>query len=121
MILSGGQLWVEVIKNLTEGEELVAEFCDPTKDGKLYQQESNAETMTQPSSPPKHIRTQSNNQTGMRSPEFFCIVFLLFINMYMYWPLFTAIRPSHTTTETAKKVVIVHTHYNFFSQLQRFF
>ena len=30
-------------------------------------------------------------------------------------------RPSHTTTETAKKVVIVHTHYNFFSQLQQFF
>ena len=29
--------------------------------------------------------------------------------------------PSHTTIETAKKVVIVHTHYNFFSQLQRFF
>ena len=32
-----------------------------------------------------------------------------------------ALRPSHTTTETTKKVVIVHTHYNFFSQLQRFF
>ena len=30
-------------------------------------------------------------------------------------------RPSHTTTETAKKVVVVHTHYNFFSQLKRFF
>ena len=29
--------------------------------------------------------------------------------------------PSHTTTETAKKGVIVHTHYNFFSQLQRYF
>ena len=81
MIHSGGQLWVEVIKNLTEGEELVAEFCDPTKDGKLYQQESNAETMTQPSSPPKHIRTQSNNQTGMRSPEFLCIVFFI---VYQY-------------------------------------
>ena len=92
MILSGGQLWVEVIKNLTEGEELVAEFCDPTKDGKLYQQESNAETMTQPSSPPKHIRTQSNNQTGMRSPEFLCIVFFIFlIDMFMCLPLFTAL------------------------------
>ena len=30
-------------------------------------------------------------------------------------------RPSHTTTETTKKVVNVHTHYNFVSQLQRFF
>ena len=30
-------------------------------------------------------------------------------------------RPSHTTTETTKNVVIVHTHYNFFAQLQRFF
>ena len=34
-------------------------------------------------------------------------------NLYEY-------RPSHTTTETRKKIVIVHTHYNFFSQLQRF-
>ena len=30
------------------------------------------------------------------------------------------LRPSHTTTETAKIAVFVHTHYNFFSQLQRF-
>ena len=30
-------------------------------------------------------------------------------------------RPSHTTTETAKQVVIVRAHYNFFSQLRRFF
>ena len=71
---------------------MVAEFCDPTKDGKLYQQESNAETMTQPSSPPKHIRTQANNQAGMRSPDFLLLcIFSLFINMYMYWPLFTAL------------------------------
>ena len=31
------------------------------------------------------------------------------------------LRPSHTSTETAKKVVIVHTNYNLFSQLQRNF
>ena len=30
-------------------------------------------------------------------------------------------RSSHTTTETTKKVVIVHTYYNFFSQPQGFF
>ena len=30
------------------------------------------------------------------------------------------LRPSHTITEIAKEVVIVHTHYNFFSQLQQF-
>ena len=28
--------------------------------------------------------------------------------------------PSHTTTETAKKVINVSAHYNFFSQLQIF-
>ena len=28
---------------------------------------------------------------------------------------------SYTTTDTAKNVVIVHKHYNFFSHLQRFF
>ena len=31
------------------------------------------------------------------------------------------LRPSHTTTETEKRVVIIYTHYNFFSLLQRFF
>ena len=31
------------------------------------------------------------------------------------------IRPSHTPHETAKNAVIFHAHYNFFSQLQRFF
>ena len=34
---------------------------------------------------------------------------------------YTLLRPSHTITETTKKDVIFHTHYNFFSQLQRFF
>jgi len=29
---AGGQLWVEVIKNLKAGEQLIAEFCDPTQD-----------------------------------------------------------------------------------------
>ena len=39
------------------------------------------------------------------------------------WPLSYpehVLRPSHTTTEIAKKVVIFHTHYNFSSQLQQF-
>ena len=31
------------------------------------------------------------------------------------------LRPSLITTKTAKRVVIFHTHYNFFLQLQRFF
>lgn len=31
MFVAGGQLWVEVIKNLEENEQLVAEFFDEKK------------------------------------------------------------------------------------------
>lgn len=67
--LIGGQLWVEVIKNLTEGEELLAEFCDPSKDGKLYQQDSEAEKVHPPSpKQPIQPRNAASNQTG-KFPE----------------------------------------------------
>ena len=48
-----------------------------------------------------------------------CVVYYIYAHVLNKTKLLAELlRTSNTATETTKKVVIAHTHYNFFSQLQ---
>ena len=67
---------------------------------------------------PKTVRNLHSVLHNVKTAAALIVQQLLYIHQRTHHK---KVRPSHITTETTKKVIIVHTHYNFFSQLQRFF